>query len=124
MGIQFSWFKIYTIDVQENPYGWDPRHDGYRICFGDDGGSVSLGYGSTDELQTWLDKVTGNIIPHISETTDFEKPEYIDAKLCKPADMSALLDKVLNHKDTSEDIKDRLKWFKKLSDEGFYIAYE
>lgn len=124
MGIQFSWFKTYTIDVQENPYGWDPRPDEYRICFGDEGGSVSLGYGSTDELQTWLDEVTGNIIPHISETTDFEKPEDIDTKLCKPEDMSALLDKVLNHKDTSEDIKDRLIWFKKLSDDGFYIVYE
>ena len=124
MGIQFSWFKTYTIETQENPYGWDPRPDEYRICFGDEGGSVSLGYGSTNDIQERLAVITGNIIPHIAETRDFDKPEDIDDLLWKPADMSKLLEIAINHKDVPEDMKDRLVWFKKLSDDGFYIVYE
>lgn len=124
MGIQFSWFKTYTIETQENPYGWDPQPDEYRICFGDEGGSVSLGYSSTSDIQERLATVTGNVIPHISETRDFDKPEDIDDLLWKPEDMSKLLETSINHKDVPEDMKDRLAWFKKLSDDGFYIVYE
>ena len=124
MGIQFSWFKTYTIETQEKSSGWSPQPDEYRICFGDEGGSVSLGYSSTSDIQDRLVDVTGNLIPHISEFRDFDKQEEIDDILMKPDDMSKLLEIAINHKDIPEDMKDRLAWFKKLSDDGFYIVYE
>lgn len=65
----------------------------------------------------------GNTIPTICE--DFIHSEDCKLDLIEPNIMSDVCAKILLGKEVdSVDMRDRIEWFKQLSDEGYYLTYD
>lgn len=116
MSTGFNWFKEYEIIH----FGEDHWYDWYELNYLD-GGSTSHSAGNIIKVQDLLEKY-GNIrIPSIKRFDyDNEKPDLIE-----PNVMSDVCAKVLENSDVDKvDMRDRIEWFKKLSDEGYYLSYD
>lgn len=113
MSIGFNWFKnceIYLADEFYHEYNL--RYIG--------GGSTSHSAGNIIKVQNLLEKYGGVIIPTVDTYGISNKPTLIE-----PEVMSEACDKVLRSTEVDDvDMRDRIEWFKKLSDEGYYLTYD
>lgn len=115
MSIGFNWFKEYEIYLSNDYY------EDYALCYLD-GDFTSHSSGNIIKVQNLLEKYGGVRIPQIP-THDIckeYKPNLIEPKL-----MSEVCGKILENSDVDEvDMRDRIEWFKKLSDDGYYLSYD
>lgn len=119
MGVNVNWFK--TCKIREYRAAYSVVYDG------DDFECMSVSYTNRTKLQETIERITGKVIPTIDEYYEFNTPEDIYEKLIKPEELSSMMDKVLSSEEMIEDkddIKDRIEFFKKLSDDGFYITFD
>ena len=109
----FNWFRdceIYLADEYYQEYNL--RYVG--------GHSTSHSPGNITKVQTLLEKYGGVSIPYVDTYNVFEKPDLIN-----PSIMSDACNKVLQSSEVDEvDMRDRIEWFKKLSDDGYYLSYD
>lgn len=117
MSIGFNWFKDYKIKVEECNFFRDVTLN-YL-----DGGSTSHSSGNITKVQTLIEKYGRVRIPVICE--DFIESENERLELIEPQVMSQICEEILCETEVDEyDMRDRIEWFKKLSDEGYYITYD
>lgn len=113
MGLGFNWFKEYEIC---------PSYESYDLEY-IDGDSTSHSYGNVIKVQDLLEKYGGVRIPKVNTYglyNKYDKPDLIEPKI-----ISEACDKVLQSTEVDEvDMRDRIEWFKKLSDEGYYLTYD
>ena len=117
MSIGFNWFKEYEIIHCEPDhwYGW------YELNYLD-GDSTSHSAGNIIEVQDLLEKYGDIRIPSIQRLNryDDDKPDLVE-----PNVMSDVCAKILENTDVDiVDMRDRIEWFKRLSDEGYYLSYD
>lgn len=117
MSTGFNWFKEYEI----MHFGEDHWYDWYELKYSD-GNSTSHSAGNIAKVQDLLEKYGGIRIPSIKRLNrdDGDKPDLIEPKV-----VSEVCAKILANSDVDEvDMRDRIEWFKKLSDEGYYLSYD
>lgn len=117
MSTGFNWFKQYEIRHCE-PDRW---YDWYELHYLD-GNSTSHSAGNIIKVQNLLEKYGDIRIPYIQRLNrdDEGKPNLIEPKV-----MAEVCTKILENSDVDEvDMRDRIEWFKKLSDEGYYLSYD
>jgi hypothetical protein len=74
------------------------------------------------KIQDLLEKYGGIRIPSIKRLNrdNGDKPDLIEPKV-----VSEVCAKILVNSDVDEvDMRYRIEWFKKLSDEGYYLSYD
>ena len=117
MGIGFNWFKGYEI-IHCEPDHW---YNWYELKYLD-GGSTSHSAGNIIKVQDLIEKYGNKRIPHISA-------EWIDSTdykfdLIEPNEMVKICNKILSNSECDEvDMRYRIEWLKKLSEEGYYLSY-
>lgn len=118
MSTGFNWFKSYNITEEKYGYGYDEFHLHYI-----GGGDTSHSAGNIGKCQDLLEKY-GNIrIPSVCE--DFIPSEDYKLELVEPSVMSDVCAKILLGREVDVvDMRDRIEWFKQLSDEGYYLTYD
>lgn len=117
MSTGFNWFKKYEI-IHCEPNHW---YDWYELEYLD-GNSTSHSAGNIAKVQGLLEKYGGISIPYIKtlNRSDDNEPNLIEPKV-----MSEVCVKILENSDVDEvDMRDRIEWFKELSDEGYYLSYD
>lgn len=115
-----NWFKDFKIEeeVIDNIFGQDIT---YNIDFLG-GDSTSFSEGNITKYQEAFEKYGDITIPYI----DYEyylKPEdleFIDPKILSEVCSKFLSDNILD----KDDIKDRIEWFKEMSDKGYYFSFQ
>lgn len=109
----FNWFKSYEIyRANEFYHDYELRYIG--------GGDTSHSAGNITIVQDLLEKYGGVSIPYIDHYDVQENPILIEPEL-----MSEACNKVLQTTEVDEvDMRYRIEWFKKLSDEGYYLTYD
>lgn len=120
MSTGFNWFKSYKITI----------HKGCEIFDYDDvslkyinGGSTSHSGANIGKVQDLIEKYGGKRIPSVCK--DWIDSEDYDLKLIDPSEMSEICKKILAESDVDKvDMRDRIEWFKELSDHGFYLTYD
>lgn len=116
MSTGFNWFKDYKL-TPWNDYYYDTDYKLEYIG----GDSTSHSSGNIIKVQNLLEKYGGITIPYI-DAYGLDK-EYTP-NLINPEIMSKVCKKILENSDVDEvDMRDRIEWFKKLSDEGYYLSY-
>lgn len=118
MSIGFNWFKEYEIVYHKLNYWCD-----YYSVFYDGGDSTSHSAGNIIKVQNLIEKYGGKRIPQVNEeginSTDYK----ID--LIEPTEMVVICDKILANTECDDvDMRYRIEWFKKLSEEGYYLSYD
>ena len=118
MSTGFNWFKSYKIEKDIDCY-----MDGeYKIRY-IGGGDTSHSSGNIGKVQDLFEKYGDVRIPSICE--DWIKSEKEKFDLIEPEIISNICRKILDNKDVDEvGMRERVEWFKKLSDEGYYLSYE
>lgn len=115
MSTGFNWFKEYEI------YLYDEHYGDYAVCYLD-GNSSSHSSGNIAKVQELLENYGGIRIPYVR--THGVDEDY-DLNLIDPKVMSYVCGKILEYSDIDRyDMRDRIEWFKKLSDEGYYLSYD
>ena len=115
MSIGFNWFKDYQL------YLFDEYYEEYALEYLD-GDSTSHSAGNIIKVQDLLEKYGGIRIPSI-RTYDVDENYELD--LINPKLMSDVCERILNGSEVDEvDMRDRIEWFKKLSDDGYYLTYD
>lgn len=117
MSIGFNWFKQYEI-IHCGEGHW---YDWYELHY-IDGNSTSHSAGNIIKVQDLLEKYGGIRIPNIKslDRDNDDKPDLIEPKV-----VSDVCAKILENSDVDEvDMRDRIEWFKKLSDDGYYLTYD
>lgn len=90
------------------------------MLFGGD--STSHGYGRVCDLKDLFLKTIGREFPVINE--NHVHGETDDIGLIEPADMITYCDNMLASEEVDElDLRERIEWFKELSEQGYYLAY-
>lgn len=113
MSIGFNWFKTYEI------YLVDEFYDYYSLRYLG-GDSTSHSPGNVIKVQDLLEKYGGVRIPQVNSYDVYYEPTLIE-----PEAMSEACVKVLQSAEVDEvDMRYRIEWFKKLSDEGYYLTYD
>lgn len=113
MSIRFNWFKDYKIYLADELY-----HD-YNIEY-IGGDSTSHSAGNIIKVQDLLEKYGGIRIPSVDTYGVYNKPDLVELNV-----MSEACDKVLQSQEVDEvDMRHRIEWFKKLSDNGYYLTYD
>ena len=114
MSLGFNWFKEYGFHLVNGFY-----YDEYDLEY-IDGDSTSHSYGNVIKVQNLLEKYGGVRIPKVNTYGIYDKPVLIEPKV-----MSEACNKVLQSTEVDKvDMRDRFEWFKKLSDEGYYLTYD
>lgn len=119
MGVGFNWFKKYKL-VKEEQSWWFGKDVKYRVEYlsGDD---TSHGYGNRTKLQNIFRKYLNTEIPTVDDYL-YKKRKI---NLIEPALMSEYCNKLLSNKNYDlGNMKDRIEWIKKISDEGYYVSYD
>ncbi len=113
MSTGFNWFKKYEIYLADEYYNtYDLRYI--------DGDSTSHSPGNIMKVQDLLEKYGNVRIPYIQCYNVYGEPNLINPKV-----MSEACNKVLQSTEVDElDMRDRIEWFKELSDEGYYLTYD
>lgn len=117
MSTGFNWFKKYEI-IHYEPNHW---YDWYELNYLD-GNSTSHSAGNITKVQDLLEKYGGISIPYVKRLnrSDDSKPYLIEPKV-----ISNVCAEILQNSDVDEvDMRDRIEWFRKLSDEGYYLSYD
>ena len=71
-----------------------------------------------------FEKITGKIFPTLPYEECINSKDY-KLDLIEPSEMVKLCDMVLSDNRVDEvHMRDRFEWFKKLSKQGYYIAYD
>lgn len=125
MGLGINYFKGYKILDSKERYGecgYYMINDYYIQLLECE--STSHSYHNVGLVQDLLYKYTGEYIPRLP----YE--EYIDSKnykiqLIEPSIMSEYCKAILLETEVDKiNMRDRFEWFKKMSDDGYYIAYD
>lgn len=117
MSTGFNWFKNYSIKIEENKFYRDVNLEYIG------GGDTSHSAGNIGIVQRLIRQYSGKTIPSIC--ADFIKSENEKLKLIEPEEMSAICKKILNGIECDKvGMRERIEWFKQLSDEGYYLAYD
>ena len=117
MSTGFNWFKGYKIKIEEDRFFRDVTLN-YL-----DGDSTSHSCANIIKVQELIEKYSGERIPIICE--DFIQSEDEKLPLIEPSVMSQICEKILQGTEVDKvDMRYRIEWFKKLSDEGYYITYD
>lgn len=120
MGVGFNWFKNYEVIPITISMGIG-EYTEYNLKY-INGGSTSHSYGNRTKLQNIFKKYLDTRIPII--------PDYCqedgNVDLIEPHLMSKLCDELIKNKSVYnlEDMEDRIKWIKELSDNGYYVSYD
>ena len=118
MSIGFNWFKEYEF-VRDRADYW---YDVYRIFY-NGGGSTSHSSGNIIKVQNLIEKYSGKRIPQVNEYAIDSIDYKID--LIEPIEMVKICNKILENHDVDEvDMRGRIEWFKKLSEDGYYLSYD
>lgn len=118
MSIGFNWFKEYKIKINHECKFYD---DVELFYIG--GGDTSHSGGNIAKVQDLVKKYSGRRIPTICE--DFIQSEDEKLDLIPPEEMSKICEKILENKEVDEvDMRERIEWFKELSDDGYYLSYD
>lgn len=117
MSTGFNWFKKYEI-IHYEPSRW---YDWYELHYLG-GGSISHSAGNIIIVQNLLEKYGDIRIPQIERLNRYDDNE---PDLISPTIMSEVCAKILQSTEVDEvDIRDRIEWFKELSDAGYYLSYD
>lgn len=120
MSTGFNWFKSYKITVHKGASMFD--YDDTKLEY-IGGGDTSHSSGNIGKVQDLIEKYSGKRIPYICE--DWIDSEDYKLPLIEPKEMSDICENVLCGTEVDEvDMRDRIEWFKKLSDEGYYLTYD
>ena len=88
-----------------------------------DGGSTSHSGRNIESVQDLIEKYGGRRIPEIEE--NWLQSEDEDLHLIEPKEMSDICQRILEGKEVDDvGMRDRIEWFKQLSDEGYYLSYD
>lgn len=121
MGLGFNWFKSHQIIMQDRGRFTPETYCSEIILTGGD--STSHGYGTSGDLRDLFKEVTNLEFPVIS--TYNIHSENDDIGLIEPFDMVRYCEMLLATKEVDElELRDRVEWFKELSEQGYYIAYD
>ena len=120
VSIGFNWFKSY--EVKKNDYGY--WYEDYSLKYVG-GGDTSHSAGNIIKVQDLIEKYSnGKRIPSVCEDW-INTEDYKIENLIEPQEMSNICDKILSNKEVDEvDMRDRIEWLKKLSDDGYYLSYD
>jgi hypothetical protein len=114
----FNWFKQYEI-IRIDPDHWYERYELKYL----DGGSTSHSAGNVTKVQNLIEKYGGRRIPQI----DYEQIDSCDYDLglIEPLRMVEICNKILSNTECDVvDMRFRIEWFKKLSEDGYYLTYD
>lgn len=120
MSIGFNWFKSYKIKVHKvtKIFNYDEVELEYI-----GGGSTSHSSANIIKVQDLIEKYSEKRIPTICE--DWIKSEEYMLPLIEPSVMSEICQKILNGTEVDKlEMRNRIEWFKELSDQGYYITYD
>ena len=122
MSIGFNWFK--DIEIKEEVIDYGLCEDTTYILKYIGGGNTSHSAGNIRKVQEIL-KQYGNIEIPIIDDDNVDKYTVRD-RLIDPKVISKACEKFLNNPNEKDeyDMKDRIEWFKELSDEGYYLSYD
>lgn len=113
MSIGFNWFKTCEIYLADEHY-----HE-YNLQYVG-GDSTSHSAANIIKVQDLLEKYGGVRVPSVDCYNVYNKPTLIE-----PEVMSEACYKVLQSTEVDEvDMRDRIEWFKELSDKGYYLTYD
>ncbi len=120
MSTGFNWFKSYKITIHRDERMWE--YDDKKLDYIGGGSTSHSGY-NIGLVQDLIEKYSGKRIPTIEE--DWLESEDEDLGLIQPKEMSDICIKILDGKEVdSVGMRERIEWFKKLSDEGYYLSYD
>lgn len=121
MGLSFNWFKNYQIIIQDRGgFVSEPYCSDIILTGGD---NTSHAYSSVCNIKHLFQKVTGLEFPTIN--TYSIHCENDDIGLIEPIEMVKYCELILASKEVDLlDERDRVEWFKKLSEQGYYISYD
>lgn len=119
MSIRFNWFKKYEITHRFANHYW---YNYYSLDY-IDGGSTSHSAGNITKVQNLIEKYGNKRIPSINEEC-IDSVDY-DLELIEPKEMIEICNKILANTECDEvDMRDRIEWFKQLSEDGYYLTYD
>jgi hypothetical protein len=116
-----NWFKDFKIEEEtiDNIFGQDIT---YSIDFLG-GDSTSFSEGNITKYQEAFKKYGNLEIPYI-EYEYHLKPDYLKEIFIDPKILSEVCSKILSDCILDKyDIKNRIEWFKEMSDKGYYFSY-
>lgn len=121
MGITFTWFK--DVKVDERELGMFEYNDPVEYI---DGDNCNHSPGNVIDLQTIFEKYGDVDIPCINKYLFSGTKEELISMLIPKENVIEICDKFLNNSDEIDpnDMRDRIEWIKKLSEDGYYISYE
>ena len=119
MSIGFNWFKNYEITHMFANHYW---YSYYSLTYFD-GNSTSHSSGNITKVQNLIEKYGNKRIPRINEEW-IDSVDY-DLNLINPEEMVEICNKILAGTEVDKvDMRHRIEWFKKLSEEGYYLTYD
>lgn len=120
MSYGFNWFKTYKITIHRGTVMWDYDDKNLEYIGGD---STSHSGHNIGLVQDLIEKYSGKRIPEIEP--DWIKSEDEDLHLIEPKEMSDICQRILDETEVDEvRMRERIEWFKQLSDEGYYLSYD
>lgn len=114
MSTAFYWFE--GIDCVQVGEGFSEE---YKVVF-EGGDSTSHSAGNIKKVQEMLEEYNC-CIPYIDVGYAMYPSEPV---LVPPADMYAACCKILNSEMKYPDMRERIEWFKKLSGQNYFLAYD
>lgn len=123
MGTIFNWFKSYKIEKIA---------DGIMYCCSDEyridyigGGNTTHSSGNIGKVQDLIEKYSdGKSITSVCEDW-IEQENYKIPNLIEPKEMSEICERILlNREVDAVGMRERIEWFKQLSDDGYYLTYD
>lgn len=125
MGLGFRWFKNYKIlDARESYLAFGSCYcDGFSIDF-IDSDATSHSYYNVSLVCNLFENTTYISFPRLPNEDWIDSKNY-KLDLINPSDMSKYCEIILNGTEVDDiDMRRRFEWFKNLSDDGYYIAYD
>lgn len=120
MSTGFNWFKSYKITIHRGTTIWE--YDEKTLDY-IGGSSTSHSGRNIAVVQDLIEKYSGNRIPEIE--VEWIESENEDLHLIDPKEMSEICQKILSGTEVDKmNMRNRIEWFKQLSDEGYYLSYD
>ena len=120
MSTGFNWFKSYRIHIHKGTTMFDYDDSSIEYI---GGGSTSHSSGNIILIQELIEKDSGKRIPTIQG--EWLGSEDQDLNLIDPKEMSEICQRILDGYEVDKlDQRSKFEWFKKLSDQGYYLSYD